>query len=75
VSQTNQTAATRSEEIVLRPERMTAEDEAIFLRRMDRIEFDWMYEEGDRADAAYMRSLLQQRRRFDLMPIAMRIGG
>jgi hypothetical protein len=40
VSQNNQTnAATCSEEIVLRPERMTAEDEAIFLRRMDRIEF------------------------------------
>jgi hypothetical protein len=59
----------------LRPERMTAEDEAIFLRRIERIEFDWMYEEVDRADADYMLSLAQSRVRFDLASPAVRIGG
>lgn len=58
-----------------RPVRMTAEDEAIFLRRMDRMEFDWIYEDGDRADADYMLVIARSRVRYDLASPAVRIEG
>jgi hypothetical protein len=54
---------------------LTAEDWAIFGRLFDSMDEQDMYQDSDEASARYMLSLLQQRRRFDLMPISMRIGG
>lgn len=57
------------------PVRMTAEDESIFARRIERLEFDWIYQDGDRADADRMLAVTQDRVRFDLASAALRIEG
>lgn len=60
---------------ITRPMQPTAEDESIFLRRIERMEYDWIYEDGDRADADRMLQYMRDRARWDLASAAVRIEG
>lgn len=54
---------------------MTAEDEAIFDRRHDSMDAQWLYEDADERDAARMLMHTQDRIRWDLASPAVRIAG
>lgn len=52
---------------------MTAEDEAIFDRRHDSMDAQWLYEDADERDAALMRMHAHERISWDLASPAVRI--
>ena len=54
---------------------MTAEDEAIFDRRHDSMDAQWLYQDADDASAERMLWIMQARARFDLAPASVRIEG
>jgi len=53
---------------------LTAEDEAIFDRRHDSMDAQWLYEDQDERDAARMLMHTQDRARWDLASPAVRIA-
>ena len=55
------------------PVRLTAEDEAIFDRRHDSMDAQWLYEDQDRADADRCLMWMREQVRFDLASAAVRI--
>jgi hypothetical protein len=55
------------------PVRLTAEDEAIFDRRHDSMDAQWLYEDQDRADADRCLMWTRDRIRWDLASPAVRI--
>jgi hypothetical protein len=54
--------------------RLTAEDEAIFDRRHDSMDAQWLYEDADERAAAQMLMYVQDRARWDLASPAVRIA-
>lgn len=55
--------------------RMTVEDEAIFDRRHDSMDAQWLYEDEQERDYERMLWIMRARSRFDLAPPAVRIEG
>jgi hypothetical protein len=70
---TEQTA-TREETSVQVRIPLTAEDEAIFDRRHDSMDAQWLYEDADERDAARMLMHTQDRIHWDLASPAVRIA-